>query len=512
MGAGKTTSLTNLLKNRDGLRIAVLVNDVASVNVDAQTLRRTQTDSGVEMVELKNGCVCCGPGADGLAPAVRMLANRVDGSTGRRAFDHVVIELSGVADPTVVQRNLDLSGVSIERKVALVDAMAFPALYNSVSDMGKRVDLAGADQLALDQCSVERRVVELLLVQIESADVILVNKCDLASSEEQATTVQVCRALNANAQIRSTSFGEAAVEEILPLRAEDIGTSVVCRPTGSSAAVNSVDAIGFATFVYRARRPFVQQRLFDLIQKWPLPSKELLTLAALASPGSETLVAMEAAGKPRPDGATFANVLRSKGTCWLDQQHFERAAWSHAGRHFRLTPGGSWWTALPDPIVRAYLSDEGDDTSAETDAYRAECAQFQGPWGDRRQELVFIGVGLDEPKIVAALDACLATDAEMDAYRTSWQPEEERLRASNGELEPFRFDAGDRVECFMGENRWAAGSIVRKFYREPLWPADRWMPYQVRLDAGLGEAEGKLIWAPEDSDECIRADKSWKFW
>ena len=178
LGAGKTTSLTHMLQNRDGLRIAVLVNDVASVNVDAMSLRRTSievNDGDVEMVELENGCVCCGPGAGQLAPAVASLASKVN-AAGELAFDHVVVELSGVADPTNVQRNLNGGGVLVDRKVALVDANAFPAMYNSIDEMGDRDDLAGANAMEADPCAVDRRVVELLLVQIETADVILVNK------------------------------------------------------------------------------------------------------------------------------------------------------------------------------------------------------------------------------------------------------------------------------------------------------------------------------------------------
>ena len=217
-----------MLKNRAGLRIAVLVNDVADVNVDAQLIRRAAVDeSGVEMVELENGCVCCGPGAGGLAPAVLTLANRVDES-GAAAFDHVVVEMSGVADPTNVERNLNAGGVAMERKVALVDANAFPAMYNSVEEMGERIDLAGPS-LNADPCAVDRRVVELLLVQIETADVILINKCDLASEEERRITISACRALNDNAEIVSTTYGDAAVSAILPLNG---ATMTVCDKPG----------------------------------------------------------------------------------------------------------------------------------------------------------------------------------------------------------------------------------------------------------------------------------------
>ena len=172
LGAGKTTCLTHLLTNREGLKIAVLVNDVAAINVDAMSIRRTTIEEeGVEMVELANGCVCCGPGSGELAPAVRALVSRTDLS-----FDHVVIEMSGVADPINVQANLAKDGVQVERKVALVDANAFPVLWGTVQTAGEREDLAGSGVRVADPCAVDRRVVELLLLQIETADTILVNK------------------------------------------------------------------------------------------------------------------------------------------------------------------------------------------------------------------------------------------------------------------------------------------------------------------------------------------------
>ena len=215
LGAGKTTALTHLLTNREGLRIAVLVNDVASVNVDAMVVRRTTIDAdGVEMVQLENGCVCCGPGSGDLAPAVRTLLERTE-----PAFDHVVVELSGVADPINVQNNLGLGGVSVERKVALVDANSFPAQYGSVQTAREREDLAGADVIEMDPCAVDRRVVELLLQQVETADVILVNKCDLATDDELRTTLAACRVLNERASIVSTTFGDAALSDVLPRKA-----------------------------------------------------------------------------------------------------------------------------------------------------------------------------------------------------------------------------------------------------------------------------------------------------
>jgi len=568
LGAGKTATLTHLLTNREGLRIAVLVNDVAAVNVDAMSLRRTAVEAagGIDMVQLENGCVCCSAAGD-LVPAVAALLERSD-----EPFDHIVCELSGVADPMNVQKSLGLGGIGVDRKVALVDANSFPELYTSIQKAGDREDLTGGTE---DRCVVDRPVAELLLQQIETADVILVNKCDLASADEILTTTNACRALNAEATIVSTTFGDADLLDVLPERTvaatvtpdddrpnmyeyqfmlngincagcstavrkalsavkgiaevhaeskadtgghpnkvvvtgscikEAVLEAIVKLDAGRGKFTLSVDAdtrvvgastcdepgcaprdrlgfttdqLGFTTYVYRARRPFKQERLVELVRSWPLPSK-VLSLARTADQ-AEPLVL----GKSK----TFVSVLRSKGTAWIDVEPRVAAAWSHAGRHFRLNNGGVWWATIPEPVMRKCLPDP--------EAFGAERSLFDGDDGDRRQEIVFIGTRLDVPGIAAALDACLCTDAEMREYRALWAAEEVRLAREMG---PFRFDIGARVECKRGPATWSCGAVIAHHYREPVWPPERWMPYQVKLD------DGDLIYAPADVDACIRAE------
>ena len=570
----------------------MVVNDVAAVNVDAMALRRTSVDAGdgVEMMQLENGCVCCSASGE-LAPAVKALLERAE-----EPFDHVVIELSGVADPTNVQYTLGANGVAVERKVALVDANAFPEMYGSLQTAGEREDLTGHSHEDFS-CAFERPVIELLLKQVETADVILVNKCDLASDDELRTTLAACRALNERASIVSTTFGDAALSDVLPSKTvspvaesepEDDASAAfefmvngincggcgnalkkalmdvegvvevsakskadtgvhpnqvvvtgscteealresiarldagrgkftlvepgpevdealrraaaktfaqalttapppasceepACRP--AAKVPNSAEELGFTTFVYRARRPFQNKRLVDVLQRWPIPQKTL----NLAKLGSESLDP----DAPVPEGkdAAFAGVLRSKGTVWVDTDHQGCATWSHAGRHFRLTQGGVWWATLPEPVMRKCLPDP--------QAYAAERGLFDGADGDRRQELVFIGTRLDEAAITAALDACLCTDDELSQYRAMWEPYEAELAAEAG---PFRFDIGARVQCAMADGEWIGGTVIAHYYREPEWPAEQWCPYQVELD------DETLIWAPADLDACIRAE------
>ena len=376
---------------------------------------------------------------------------------------------------------------------------------------------------------------ELLLKQIESAELIVVNKVDLASEEELRTTLAVCAALNSGAQVRTTRFGELPLTSLLPSQQEMAGDGggscqqaqctdpshdhdhgghdapthnldkegEACDAHGCSdpshdhshghghAHGPSAEELGFRSFVYRARRPFVEDRLLRLAARWPMPNKEFLSLGDLT----------ESTMPPKGDGddgddkdgdaaaAAFAGVLRSKGTAWLDGSHLAQVGWSHAGRHFKLQFEAPWWASVPEPVMHRCLPDE--------DLFASEHAAFDGPDGDRRQELVFIGTQLDQAAIVTALDSCLATDAELADYRLTHDADIARL-ASEASTPP-RFLPGAPVACNMGGGEWADGHVLANYHREEDWPLERWTPYQVRLGSG------QHIWAPRDTDDIIRS-------
>ena len=482
LGTGKTTMLSKILENRESLRVAVVVNDVASVNIDGGIIKRTmvETEAGseVEMVELQNGCVCCGPQALELAGTVRSLC--AVGADRGEPFDHVVIEMSGVADPLAVKLNLEDGDVAVDRVVTLVDGHAFREQWMTWDVMEDRVKdeaqgdpyhavpsskapLAGVGDLEADPCAAGRKVTALLTAQVEAADVVAVNKADMASPEDLATAKVACSALAPEAHVLVTSFGNAGLHEILPgvrrteapaaasagddaSRCDDPACDDGARDGGRDrdhgpATTLTVDALGVTSFVYaKDDRPFDYGRLLELLKRWPIPVKDGLDLLDLRPGG---------AGVPGV-AVPWESVLRSKGIVWLDQHPRTCIAWAFAGRHFGL-----------------------DD---------------YGPWGDDRPrtEIVIIGVDVDEAALRADLDACLLTDAELAAY-------DDRIGAGDG----LRFALGADVECNLGADGWVPGVVVAHDYQEDGW--DRSVPYQVELEGGL------LIFAPYDSDTVIRA-------
>ena len=470
LGAGKTSMLTSILANRDDLKVAVVVNDVAAVNVDGQIVKRElledERGDEVELLELQNGCVCCGPEAGALADHIGTLC-------AGRSFDHVVVEMSGVADPQAVKFNLADGGVDVSRVVTVVDAPAFREQWQSWDVVEDRVEvdadpyhptggasppLASVADLEADPCAAQRKVAALLVAQVEAADVVAVNKADRADAAALETARVACSAIAPDARVLETTFGGAALSDLLPgvAVAPKVESSCCSNPKCES---NKVDADRdhdhghahshvhedlFSNFVFEATdRPLDYDRLLALVKKWPIPQNDGLDLAALKPGGSGV-----------PDLATpWEAVLRSKGLVWLNAHPTRAIAWTFAGRHFALEDAGPWGAEEP------------------------------------KTELVVIGLDLAEARLRADLEACRLTDAEWAAYQ-------------DGVASGPRFAIGAAVECNLGSgdrDGWVAGTVVAHDYREDDWAEAA--PYQVRL----GDADGTLIFAPADSDAVIRA-------
>jgi G3E family GTPase len=393
LGAGKTTLLNHVLHNREGRRVAVIVNDMSEVNIDAAIIR----DGGAglsrteeKLVEFSNGCICCTL-RDDLMQEVRRLADE-----GR--FDYLLIESTGIGEPLPVAATFhvrdddgfSLSDVArLDTMVTVVDGRSFVADFCSTDSLASRGESNGEDD--------GRALVNLLTEQVEFADVIVINKCDQLSDGEREQVHRVLRALNRDAQLVDAAFGEVPLGLVLNTGLFDyekaqLAPGWVKELMGAHSP--ETEAYGITSFVYRAARPFHPARLHALLE----------------------------AGVP--------GVLRAKGYFWLASRMDWVGNLAIAGGATDITAAGHWWASRervraglqrPFAIEDLRVAPPGDREIPDADQRRALRDLWHPRYGDRRQELVMIGVDLPEPDIRAALDTCLLTDDEMVRGPVAWQ-------------------------------------------------------------------------------------------
>ncbi|MCO5120963.1 MAG: zinc metallochaperone GTPase ZigA [Burkholderiaceae bacterium] len=372
LGAGKTTLLNHILGNREGRRVAVIVNDMSEVNIDADLVREggaelSRTDE--KLVEMSNGCICCTLREDLLVEVDRLARE------GR--FDQLVIESTGISEPLPVAETFTFDGedgrslseiARLDTMVTVVDACNFLRDYASEDSLQARGESLGDED--------ERTVVDLLIEQIEFCDVIVLNKIDLVDSAGRDRLTAILRGLNPRARIEMAEFGRVPLDRVLNTGLFDFeeasnapGWLRELRGTHTP----ETEEYGIRSFVYRARRPFHPQRFLELVEReWP-------------------------------------GVLRSKGYFWLATDPALAGQWSQAGAVARHGPAGHWWAAVPrerwpqDPEVLAQIR-----------------ARWDEQVGDARQELVLIGIDMDEATLRARFDACLLTDEEMARGPQGW--------------------------------------------------------------------------------------------
>ena len=370
LGAGKTTLLNHVLNNRAGMKVAVIVNDMSEVNIDGQLVGDAVSLSRTEekLVEMSNGCICCTLREDLLQEVARLATE------GR--FDYLLIESTGISEPMPVAEVFDavaggqpLADVTrLDTTVTVVDAANFLPEFADAATLRGRGLAAGPDD--------ERGVADLLLDQAEFADVIVINKCDLASSEDLDRLEAALRRINPGARIERATNGLLPPDRV-------VGTGLFSmerarRASGWAVGLRGeklpeTQEYGIGSFVYRARRPFHPGRLAArLAGDWP-------------------------------------GVLRVKGFLWLANRMSEVCFWQQAGRMCHTGKTGLWWGTVPR---------ERWPTGERALARIA--ANWQEPFADRRQELVFIGIGVDEAQARHDLDACLLDDAEMAGGETAW--------------------------------------------------------------------------------------------
>ncbi len=372
LGAGKTTLLNHILHNRKGLKVAVIVNDMSEINIDAQLVREggaqlSRTEE--KLVEMTNGCICCTLREDLLKEVTRLARE------GR--FDYLLIESTGISEPLPVAETFTfpvddgfcLGDVArLDTMVTMVDARNILRELDTLDTLQDRKLGMSADD--------ERTIADLLVDQIEFADVLVLNKTDLVSDSELGQIEALLRRMNPRAKLIRAQFGVVPLNEVLNTGRFDFDhASTFAEWLSGETHIPETEEYGVSSFVYRARRPFHPARLMDMLE-------------------SDAL-----------DG-----VIRSKGFVWLATRHRMVGVWSQAGEAISLDYGGEWWADTPA------------DEYPEDPALVAEIKRhFEGEHGDRRQEIVIIGIGLNRDAITAALDSCLLTDAEMARGWRGWR-------------------------------------------------------------------------------------------
>lgn len=371
LGAGKTTLLNHILNNREGRRVAVIVNDMSEVNIDADLIREGAELNRAEekLVEMTNGCICCTL-RDDLLQGVRKLAEE-----GR--FDYLLIEGTGIAEPLPVAATFDFRD---EHGDSLADVSRLDTMVTVVDAINLTRDFASDDLIAERGESLgdedERTLVNLLTDQIEFADVIVLNKTTDAGPRRLDKARKIVRALNPDAKLIETDFGRVDAEAIFDTGLFDFDRAHM-HPMwakelyGFQDHVPETEEYGISSFVYRARRPFHPRKIHDVLNS--------------ALPG----------------------VIRAKGHFWIATRPSWAVEYSLAGVVSSVAPLGGWWASVPR-----------ERWPTDPDSLAEAAKNWQDPWGDRRQELVFIGAGMDSAAITKALDEALvdASDFTPEAW------------------------------------------------------------------------------------------------
>ena len=374
LGAGKTTVLSHILNNRENKKVAVIVNDMSEINIDAETIKNeiSLNRSEEKLVEMSNGCICCTLRED-LLKEVTNLANQ-----GR--FDYLVIESTGISEPLPVaetftfadENGSSLSDVAdLDTMVTVVDAVNFLKDYEEAKYLKDKGESLGEDD--------ERSVADLLVDQVEFADLILISKTDLIDDQALKRLIAIIKTLNTKAKVIPIIKGEVELDKVLNTGLFDFEEAQ--KAPGwlkemRGEHIPETEEYGISSFSYEARRPFHPEKFLNFLHSTQ----------------------------------KFGKLIRSKGFFWLATRPEFAGQWSQAGGIAHYGFAGMFWKAVPKkdwPQDEEYLS------------YIKE--QWVEPFGDMRQELVFIGQHLDKEKMINSLDQCLLTEDEVLKGREYWE-------------------------------------------------------------------------------------------
>ena len=376
LGAGKTTLLNHVLHNKDGLKVAVIANDMSEVNVDADLVKIENTLSRTveNLVEMSNGCICCTLRED-LMIEVERLAKE-------KRFDYLLIESTGISEPIPVaqtfsfsdpENDIDLSRFSyVDTMVTVVDA------FNFFKDFGSPETLMERDLTDIE--GDHRTIVNLLTDQIEFANVVILNKTDLVSDDTLGLLTETIKKLNPSAEIIHSSFSKVDPKAIINTGRFDFDEAE--QSAGWIEELNKdhhtpeTEEYGISSFVFRSKRPFHPVRFWDYIQQH-FPH----------------------------------NVIRSKGLFWLASRPEQALIWGQAGGSLRTDSAGVWWSSMT--FDERFQDPNFINNQAEIES------DWDSTYGDRKNEIVFIGQHMNEALMRANLEACLASEAELAA--TNWE-------------------------------------------------------------------------------------------
>ena len=387
LGAGKTTLLNHILNNKQGLKAAVIVNDMSEVNIDAELVKSENNLSRTDekLVEMSNGCICCTLRED--------LIIEVEKLASENRFDYLIIESTGISEPIPVAQTfsfesedgtIDLSKFSyVDTMVTVVDS------YNFLKDFSSPEYLTDRDLSDID--GDDRTIVNLLTDQVEFANVILLNKVDLVSTSELKLLSEIIHKLNPEAKIIKTNHSKVDLDEVMNTNIFDFEKAEASAgwiKELENEHIPETEEYGIGSFVFRSKSPFHPDRFLSFVtENFP------------------------------------TNIIRSKGLFWIASRSSQALVWSSAGGSVKADPAGVWWDSMPfnERINYSSFVNNQDEIESGWDA----------DFGDRKTELVFIGKSLDVKSITNVLESCLLSKDELIAWRNGDFPQYDKWPIKN---------------------------------------------------------------------------------
>ena len=387
LGAGKTTLLNHILNNKQGLKAAVIVNDMSEVNIDAELVKSENNLSRTDekLVEMSNGCICCTLRED--------LIIEVEKLASENRFDYLIIESTGISEPIPVAQTfsfesedgtIDLSKFSyVDTMVTVVDS------YNFLKDFSSPEYLTDRDLSDID--GDDRTIVNLLTDQVEFANVILLNKVDLVSTSELKLLSEIIHKLNPEAKLIKTNHSKVDLDKVMNTNMFDFEKAEASAgwiKELENEHIPETEEYGIGSFVFRSKLPFHPNRFLSFVtENFP------------------------------------TNIIRSKGLFWIASRSSQALVWSSAGGSVKADPAGVWWDSMPfnERINYSSFVNNQDEIESGWDA----------DFGDRKTELVFIGKSLDVKSITNVLESCLLSKDELIAWRNGDFPQYDKWPIKN---------------------------------------------------------------------------------